>query len=110
MVQERPGRIERRLSAILAADVAGYSRLMHNDEEATHARLTMLLTEAVEPSIAQHGGRIVKNTGDGLLAEFGVRSRRFGLRCYSRPVLMNLQSATLKTGAFVSVSASISAM
>jgi hypothetical protein len=43
---------------------------MHNDEEATHARLTMLLTEAVEPSIAQHGGRIVKNTGDGLLAEF----------------------------------------
>jgi TolB-like protein len=43
---------------------------MHNDEEATHARLTMLLTDAVEPSIAQHGGRIVKNTGDGLLAEF----------------------------------------
>jgi TolB-like protein/class 3 adenylate cyclase len=70
MVQERPGWIERRLSAILAADVAGYSRLMHNDEEATHARLTMLLTEAVEPSIAQHCGRIVKNTGDGLLAEF----------------------------------------
>ena len=70
MVQERPGRIERRLSAILAADVAGYSRLMHCDEETTHARLTMLLTEAVEPSIAQHGGRIVKNTGDGLLAEF----------------------------------------
>jgi TolB-like protein/class 3 adenylate cyclase/Flp pilus assembly protein TadD len=70
MVQERPGRVERRLSAILAADVAGYSRLMHNDEEATHARLTMLLTNAVEPSIAQHDGRIVKNTGDGLLAEF----------------------------------------
>jgi TolB-like protein len=43
---------------------------MHNDEEATHARLTMLLTDAVEPSIAQHGGRVVKNTGDGLLAEF----------------------------------------
>jgi TolB-like protein/class 3 adenylate cyclase/Flp pilus assembly protein TadD len=70
MVQERPNRIERRLSAILAADVAGYSRLMHDDEEATHARLTMLLTDAVEPSIAQHGGRVVKNTGDGLLAEF----------------------------------------
>ena len=70
MVQEQPSRVERRLSAILAADVAGYSRLMHNDEEATHARLTMLLTEAVEPSIAQHGGRVVKNTGDGLLAEF----------------------------------------
>jgi TolB-like protein/class 3 adenylate cyclase len=70
MVQEQPNRVERRLSAILAADVADYSRLMHNDEEATHARLTMLLTDAVEPSIAQHGGRIVKNTGDGLLAEF----------------------------------------
>jgi TolB-like protein/class 3 adenylate cyclase len=70
MVQEQPRRVERRLSAILAADVANYSRLMHNDEEATHARLTMLLSEAVEPSIAQHSGRIVKNTGDGLLAEF----------------------------------------
>src|SRR5258707_9842970 len=70
MPQEPPSRIERRLSAILAADVAGYSRLMHNDEEATYARLTMLLTDAVEPSIAQHGGRVVKNTGDGLLAEF----------------------------------------
>ena len=63
-------RVDRRLSAILAADVVGYSRLMHNDEEATHARLTMLLADALEPSIEEHGGRIVKNTGDGLLAEF----------------------------------------
>ena len=70
MVQERPVRVERRLSAILAADVAGYSRLMHNDEEATHAKLTALLADAVEPAIAEHGGRIVKNTGDGFLAEF----------------------------------------
>ena len=70
MVQERPVRVERRLSAILAADVAGYSRLMHCDEEATHARLTVLLTEAVHPAITEHGGRIVKNTGDGFLAEF----------------------------------------
>ena len=70
MVQEPSTRVERRLAAILAADVAGYSRLMHNDEETTHARLTVLLTEAVEPSITQHGGRVVKNTGDGLLAEF----------------------------------------
>jgi TolB-like protein/class 3 adenylate cyclase len=70
MVQERPVRVERRLSAILAADVAGYSRLMHNDEEATHAKLTALLTDAVAPAIAEHGGRIVKNTGDGFLAEF----------------------------------------
>ena len=70
MAQERPVRIERRLSAILPADVAGYSRLMHNDEEATHAKLTALLTDAVVPAIGEHGGRIVKNTGDGFLAEF----------------------------------------
>jgi TolB-like protein len=70
MVQEQPARIERRLSAILAADVAGYSRLMHNDEEATHTKLTALLANGVAPAIAEHGGRIVKNTGDGFLAEF----------------------------------------
>jgi class 3 adenylate cyclase len=70
MVRERPVPVERRLSAILAADVAGYSRLMHNDEEATHAKLTTLLSDAVAPAIAEHGGRIVKNTGDGFLAEF----------------------------------------
>src|SRR5215475_3999929 len=70
MVQERPVRVERKLSAILAADVAGYSRLMHNDEEATHAKLTALLTDAVAPAIARHGGRMVKTTGDGFLAEF----------------------------------------
>ena len=70
MVQERPVRVERRLAAILAADVAGYSRLMHHDEEATHAKLTALLTDGVTPAISEHGGRIVKNTGDGFLAEF----------------------------------------
>ena len=70
MVQERPVRVERRLSAILAADVAGYSRLMHHDEEATHAKLTSLLAGGVEPAISEHGGRIVKNAGDGFLAEF----------------------------------------
>jgi TolB-like protein len=70
MVQERPVRVERRLSAILAADVAGYSRLMHHDEEVTHAKLTTLLSDGVMPAISEHGGRIVKNTGDGFLAEF----------------------------------------
>jgi class 3 adenylate cyclase/uncharacterized protein YjiS (DUF1127 family) len=70
MVQERPVRVERRLSAILAADVAGYSRLMHSDEETTHAKLTALIAGGVEPAIAEHGGRVVKNTGDGFLAEF----------------------------------------
>src|SRR6516165_10377118 len=70
MEQEQPGRIGRRLAAIVAADVAGYSRLMHCDEEATHAKLIALLADGVTPAIAEHGGRIVKNTGDGFLAEF----------------------------------------
>jgi adenylate cyclase len=60
----------RRLTAILAADVAGYSRLMGADEEGTHERLKAHLGELVNPKIAEHRGRIVKNTGDGLLAEF----------------------------------------
>src|SRR5580698_3045668 len=60
----------RRLAAILAADVAGYSRLMGADEEGTHERLKAHLRELVDPKIKEHRGRIVKNTGDGLLAEF----------------------------------------
>src|SRR5260221_8251418 len=86
MVQERPVRVERRLSAILAADVAGYSRLMHHDEEATHAKLTALLGGGVETAIAEHGGRIVKNTGDGFLAEFpsAVQSVRAAVRFQTR--------------------------
>ena len=68
MVQEWPGRVDRRLSAIVAADVAGYSRLMHNDEEATHAKLRRFSRTSSTPAIAEHGGRIVKNTGDGFLA------------------------------------------
>ena len=60
----------RRLTAILAADVAGYSRLMGADEEGTHERVQAHLRELVNPKIAEHHGRIVKNTGDGFLAEF----------------------------------------
>jgi adenylate cyclase len=60
----------RRLAAILAADVAGYSRLMGDDEEGTHERLKAHFRELVDPKIAEHRGRTVKNTGDGLLAEF----------------------------------------
>jgi adenylate cyclase len=60
----------RRLAAILAADVAGYSRLMGADEEGTHERLKTHLAQLVEPKIKEHRGRTVKNTGDGLLAEF----------------------------------------
>src|SRR5580693_695626 len=64
------GRVERRLAAILAADVAGYSRLMGEDEEGTLARLKALRRELVDPKIKEHRGRIVKTTGDGLLLEF----------------------------------------
>jgi len=65
-----PDRVERRLAAILAADVAGYSRLMGADEEGTHAALMVLRREVSDPKFAQHRGRIVKTTGDGFLAEF----------------------------------------
>ncbi len=61
---------ERKLAAILAADVAGYSRLMAADEEGTLARLRGHLRELVEPSIAAHRGRIVERMGDGLLVDF----------------------------------------
>jgi adenylate cyclase len=63
-------RVERRLAAILAADVAGYSRLMGEDEEGTLAALRAVRRELGDPKIAEHRGRIVKTTGDGLLAEF----------------------------------------
>src|SRR5216683_3206161 len=63
-------RVERRLAAILAADVAGYSRLIEADEEGTLRRLKVLRAEIIDPKIAHHKGRIVKTTGDGLLVEF----------------------------------------
>ena len=63
-------RIERRLAAILIADVAGYSRLVAADEEGTHLRLRAYQREILEPKVREHRGRIVKNTGDGALAEF----------------------------------------
>ena len=63
-------RVERRLTAILAADVVGYSRLMGADEEGTLAALKAIRRELVDPRIVEHRGRIVKTTGDGLLVEF----------------------------------------
>ena len=64
------GRVERRLAAILAADVVGYSRLMGADEVGTLAALKLHRREVVDPQIAAHNGRIVKTTGDGMLVEF----------------------------------------
>ncbi len=64
-------RVQRRLAAILAADVVGYSQLMEADEEGTRARLRSLYSELIHPRIAADGGRIVKTTGDAVLVEFG---------------------------------------
>jgi adenylate cyclase len=62
--------VERRLAAILAADVVGYSRLMGADEAGTHARLKALRQDLIDPKVAEHRGRVVKRTGDGALVEF----------------------------------------
>ena len=74
-------RVERRLAAILVADVVGYSRLIEQDEEGTRTRLGSLLGEIVDPRIAADGGRTVKSTGDGILVEFSsaVNAVRNGL-------------------------------
>ena len=64
------GRVQRRLAAILAADVVGYSRLIEADEEGTRARMKGLHLELIDPLIAADGGRIVKTMGDGILVEF----------------------------------------
>ena len=63
-------RVDRRLAAVLAGDIAGYSRLMGRDEEGTLAQLKVLRKTIVDPGIAAHHGRIVKTTGDGFLVEF----------------------------------------
>jgi adenylate cyclase len=65
-----PERVERRLAAILAADVAAYSRLIETDEERTLGRLKAVRAALIDPTIAEHHGRIVKTMGDGLLVEF----------------------------------------
>src|SRR5438132_7746932 len=72
-----PARLERRLAAILAADDAGYSRLMGADEEGTLAALKAIRRELGDPKIAEHRGRIVKTTGDGLLVECASINAKF---------------------------------
>ena len=87
-----PARVERRLAAILAADVAGYSRLIEADEEGTLGRLKALRVAVLDPKIAEHRGRIVKTTGDGLLVEFA--SVIDALRCAAE-----MQTATAESNA-----------
>ncbi|WP_249158323.1 adenylate/guanylate cyclase domain-containing protein [Bradyrhizobium jicamae] len=86
-----PERVERRLAAVLAADVAGYSRLMGIDEEGTLARLKAARNTLVDPAIASHRGRIVKTTGDGLLVEFAsaVDAVRSSMEVQSRMAEQN---------------------
>src|SRR6202045_3276670 len=64
------GATPRRLAAIVAADIAGYSRLMEIDEEGTHGRVKRIERDLIEPSIVEHRGKLVKTTGDGFLAIF----------------------------------------
>ena len=91
MVQETvKARVDRRLAAILAADVFGYSRLMGADEEGTLAQLKGHRRQLIDPKIKQHHGRIVKTTGDGMLVEFAspieaVRCARRGAARYGDP-------------------------
>jgi class 3 adenylate cyclase len=104
-----PGRVERRLAAILAADVAGYSRLIEADEEGTLRRLEALRAEVVDPKIAGHKGRIVKTTGDGLLVEFA--SVVDALRCSAeiQAAMADSNAPLPRTSASRCVSASMSA-
>jgi adenylate cyclase len=85
----------RRLAAILAADVAGYSRLMGADEEGTLAALKAIRRELGDPKVKEHRGRIVKTTGDGLLGDLHGATRR--ARCYqfaAKPLLQFSWRAT----------------
>ena len=70
MTNSADQKVQRRLAAILAADVVGYSSLMGQDDEGTLARIKSLRRELIEPKVAEHRGRVFKTTGDGLLAEF----------------------------------------
>ena len=76
-------RVQRRLAAILAADVVGYSALMQRAEEATYAEFERLKRELIEPSLSRHEGRLIKTTGDGALVELAAPEP------YSVPVARN---------------------
>jgi adenylate cyclase len=81
--------VERRLAAVLAADVAGHSRLIGLDEEGTLARLKAARKTLVDPTISKHRGRIVKATGDGMLVEFASAVDAYALLFTSRMAWSN---------------------
>src|ERR1700754_1670575 len=84
--------IQRRLAAIVVADVVGYSRLMEADEVATLANLRELRSGVIEPAVMRHNGRIFKVVGDGFLIEFGSAVTRWKQRwkCNGPPLLLSL--------------------
>ena len=75
-MEDKP--VQRRLAAVLAADVAGYTRMMEADEDATMSSWYTSRSEVIDPKIAEHKGRIVKLTGDGFLARLSAAARRVG--------------------------------
>jgi adenylate cyclase len=100
----------RRLAAVLAADVAGYSRLMGVGEEGTLERLKALRRELLDPKIAEHHGRIVKTTGDGLLVGLPASSMRCAARSRCSRRCPSGTPVSRRTIASNCASASISAM
>ena len=107
-------RVQRRLAAVLAADVAGYSRLMGREEEGTLARLKSFRKALVDPAIAEHRGRIVKTTGDGMLVEFAsavdaaaLRHRRSSAEWPRRTPMYRRTPGSNFASAFTSATSSI---
>ncbi len=101
-------RIERRLAAILAADVAGYSRLMGTDEVGTLNALKEHRRERIDPTIARHNGRIVKTTGDGLLVEFASVVDAVACAVAIQRAMLAFNAASIRTGRSSCASASMS--
>jgi class 3 adenylate cyclase len=103
-------RVERRLAAVLAADVAGFSRLSGADEEGVLAWLRALRAEVINPEVVAHDGRVFKNTGDGFLAEFRSSSRQPAARSKSSGHPRAATRTFPPTAGLISGSASTSAM
>ncbi len=101
--------VQRRLAAILAADVVGYSRLMGADEAGTRSRFNAHLNELIEPAIASRRGRIVKTTGDALLVEFASVVDAVQCAVEIQKAWRNATPMSQMTGGSSSASASISA-
>lgn len=87
---DAPTGITRRLSGVLAADVIGYTTLMEDNEEDTHARLSRLRSGLIDPTVIGYGGRVVKNTGDGFLASFGTASDAVRCAVYLQKRLLDI--------------------